>query len=181
MKIISNKDFITKNWSGGQTTELAIYPAKSTFANRDFLYRISIATINISSSDFTPLPDVDRTLLLLEGELKLIHENHHESFLMAFSQDSFKGDWNTHSIGIAKDFNLMTKKGCKGKITVIGNNINYTSNANQMLILAYEDQAQINNTKLEQGSLMILENEEVSNVLVETSSRIIIVEIHFDN
>lgn len=114
-KIIQPKDFKTTEWSGGTTTELFIYPEGSDFKSRDFEFRLSIATINIEVSDFNPLPDIDRTLLLLEGELELIHEGHHRTKLKPLEQDSFSGSWQIHCIGTGTDFNLMTK-GCKGSI-----------------------------------------------------------------
>ena len=181
MKILNVKDYTTTNWSGGQTTELHIFPQESTFAARDFLYRISIATIQVSSSDFTPLAEVERTLLLLEGELKLIHENHHESFLMPFSQDHFKGDWNTHSIGIAKDFNLMTKKGCNGTITVISNDIDFETEADHILAFAYQDSSTFNGVDLNEGELAIIDSIITEQIPIITTGKIIIVEIHLVN
>jgi environmental stress-induced protein Ves len=180
MKIHTSSDFKTTEWSGGKTTEMFIYPDDAKFSERNFLYRISVATINISSSDFTPLPGVNRTLLLLEGELKLIHENHHESFLMPFSQDSFKGEWQTHSVGIAKDFNLMTKDGCNGTVSVITNDFNLTSHANHTLLFAYDGNASINGKTLKEGELAIfMDHSEL--ISLTTEGKAIMVEIDFVN
>ena len=148
MKKLKPSSYNTNKWSGGETTELLIYPEESSFKARDFKYRLSIATIEVSSSDFTPLPETQRTLLLLEGELKLIHENHHESFLMPFSQDTFDGGWNTHSIGIAKDFNLMTKGLTKGIIHVINYDFQFDSIADQIICYNYDANVKIENEEI---------------------------------
>ncbi len=176
MKKLNPTHYKTTQWSGGKTTELYIFPEGSDFKSRDFQYRLSIATIQVSSSDFTPLPNINRTLLLLEGELKLIHENHHESFLMPFSQDSFLGDWNTHSIGIAKDFNLMTNNATKGAIQVISHNYSFKSNADHVICYNYEGKASINQHTFLPHELLIF-SKFGNQVEIETNGKVIVVEI----
>jgi environmental stress-induced protein Ves len=176
MKKINSQHYKTTKWSGGATTELLIYPKESNFKAQDFQYRLSIATIEVSSSDFTPLPNVNRTLLLLAGELKLIHENHHESFLMPFSQDSFMGDWNTHSIGIAKDFNLMTRGTTKGTIQVLSNDHSFTSDADHIICYNYDGEISINKEDLLVNETMIIQNLQ-KQLDVEVDGKLIVVEI----
>ena len=72
--IIKKSDWKVTNWSGGITSELFIYPQKSVFKNGDYNLRISIATVEVEKSTFTPLKDVNRTLLVLNGSLELNHE-----------------------------------------------------------------------------------------------------------
>ncbi len=180
MKSINSKQYKTTNWSGGQTTELFIFPNSCVFKNLDFQYRISIATIQVSSSDFTPLPDVSRTLLLLEGELKLIHENHHESFLMPFSQDSFQGGWKTHSIGIAKDFNLMTRQGCSGTIEVITNKVSMDYDCDHLLIYNFDGSCNINEASLLQNELMVFSEKLSDSISIDTDGHIVVVKIKFE-
>ncbi len=173
MKKLQFLYFKTTHWSGGTTTELFIFPEGSDFKKGDFLYRLSIATVQVSSSDFTPLKDVNRTLLLLEGELKLIHENHHESFLMPFSQDVFSGNWNTHCIGIGKDFNLMTKGNCKGKVSVFKNDYTLQSKADQILIYCYEGSCKINEDQINEQELFKVTNTQ--NIHLEDLEGVVIV------
>lgn len=42
--IRTKEDFIVTSWSGGETTQLAIYPEHASLSKRDFLWRISSAT-----------------------------------------------------------------------------------------------------------------------------------------
>ena len=67
-----------KIWSGGTTTELFIYPEGATYEDRNFKFRLSIATVESETSEFTPLAGVKRTLMLLHGELTLKHEGQYE-------------------------------------------------------------------------------------------------------
>ena len=99
VEIIKKSDTKIATWSGGTTSEIFIYPKESSFEQRDFNFRLSIATVEIEESEFTCLPDVNRTLMVLKGNLSLIHENQHTVQLKEFEQDSFKGDWNTKSKG----------------------------------------------------------------------------------
>lgn len=119
MKIYRQSDFKTSNWSGGKTTELFIYPKDSDYTKRNFSFRLSTATVEIEESDFTPLPGISRTLMVLDGKMKLTHQNEHECELNKGDVDQFDGAWNTSSTGTCVDFNLMTKDGTKGKLEAI--------------------------------------------------------------
>lgn len=116
MKIIHKKDQITTNWSGGETTELFIYPEETEYQKRNFKFRISTATVEIDESTFTPLAGVDRTLMVLDGKMKLIHQDHHFIELSPLNSDQFIGDWITRSEGKCTDLNLMCREGTKGEI-----------------------------------------------------------------
>jgi environmental stress-induced protein Ves len=119
VEIIKKSDTKIATWSGGTTSEIFIYPKESSLEQRDFNFRLSIATVEIEESDFTCLPNVNRTLMVLKGNLSLMHENQHTVQLKEFEQDSFKGDWNTKSKGKVTDFNLMTKGNYVGTLTHI--------------------------------------------------------------
>lgn len=114
--VLKKADFKITNWSGGDTTELYIYPEDSKYQNRDFLFRLSSATVNLEKSTFTKLDGVSRKLMLLSGEMELVHKDKYNKKLNPFEQDSFMGDWDTESYGKARDFNLMTRINCAGKL-----------------------------------------------------------------
>ena len=117
--IIKKSDWIITSWSGGTTSQLFIYPAESDFKNGNYQLRISIASVEVETSTFTPLKDVNRTLLVLEGNLSLSHKNQHSSVLKQYDQDSFSGNWQTSSIGKVLDFNVMTKGNTKSEVRMI--------------------------------------------------------------
>ena len=116
MKIIhlSAKDFRTSTWSGGTTTELYLYPENGSYASRDFLLRISSATVDLEESDFTPLEGVERYITPLRGSFTLSHPGDNTVVLGSLATPyRFWGHTPTHCVGKATDFNLMLK-GCTG-------------------------------------------------------------------
>lgn len=71
--IITNSAYKTSSWSGGKTTEIFIYPPNSSYQARDFQIRISSATVEVGESNFTKLPDYNRVLMILLGQLEINH------------------------------------------------------------------------------------------------------------
>jgi uncharacterized protein len=116
INLITKEQQKTSTWSGGTTTQIAIYPPESKYEDRDFLWRLSTAIVEVEESNFTKLAGFDRHLMVLEGQLELIHKEQHTAVLKQYEQDSFKGGWETISFGKARDFNLMLKEGAKGRL-----------------------------------------------------------------
>lgn len=113
------EDYSTSQWMGGNTTELAIYPKTSKYLDRNFIWRLSSATIDVEESDFSKLPDYNRVLMVLEGEVVLSYEGQRVARLKALEQDRFDGGWKTKSFGKITDYNLMVRKGSEGYLDVI--------------------------------------------------------------
>src|SRR4051812_46300605 len=107
----------TVNWAGGTSTELFIYPADGSFADRKFLFRISTATVEVEESTFTFFEGIIRHLMILKGQLELTHEGRYTKHLEHYDQDTFSGEWATFSKGKVTDFNLMLKEGATGSLT----------------------------------------------------------------
>lgn len=118
-KVIKKEQLKADKWSGGTTTQLAIYPEDSEYSKRNFMWRLSSAKVELEESNFTSLPGIDRIIMIIKGELKLEHEGHYRKRLMPFQQDTFKGDWKTRSYGKVTDFNLMTSKNCYGNVEAL--------------------------------------------------------------
>jgi uncharacterized protein len=106
-KIHRFQDALTTSWTGGKTTELFIHPNNSLFAERNFDFRISSATIDVENSDFTSLPAYNRLLAILEGKLEITHERKYVKVLEQFENDEFHGSWKTSSKGKVRDFNVI--------------------------------------------------------------------------
>ncbi|WP_028401438.1 HutD/Ves family protein [Ectobacillus panaciterrae] len=119
LKIIRKSEQITSLWSGGKTTQLAIYPEDGDYAKRDFKWRISTADVEVDESLFTHLPGIQRIIMILDGEMSLQHKGKHHVHLKPFEQDRFDGGWTTRSIGRVTDFNLMLAEGCEGDLSTI--------------------------------------------------------------
>ncbi|MDA7803782.1 HutD family protein [Crocinitomix sp.] len=109
-KIIRKPDIKTTQWAGGTTSELYIYPESALYAQRNFDFRLSTATVDVWESEFTPLPGISRTLMIMDGVMILKHEEQKELLLKKFDQSNFEGGWKTLSQGKCVDFNLMCSK-----------------------------------------------------------------------
>ena len=118
-KVYSEEQFNTSRWTGGTTTEFAIYPENSRYIDRNFIWRISSAKVETEESTFTRLPDYDRILMVLDGEVVLAHGQERSVSLKTFEQDSFSGDAGTKSFGKITDYNLMYSKGNFGRMELM--------------------------------------------------------------
>ncbi len=115
---LTNKDYKTSRWSGGTTTELFIWPAGASYADREFAFRISSAVVDLAESDFTPLPGVERWITPLSGGFTLLHPGKTPTVMDPLAQPyRFSGGEATHCVGKATDFNLMLK-GVAGEMAI---------------------------------------------------------------
>ena len=122
----------SNSWTGGKTTELAIYPEGAGYKNLDFLFRISTATIETESSTFSHLPGVSRVLMLLDGTLEIQHKDRYKKTLCKFDCDHFSGEWETSSLGKAIDFNIMTRG--KARAHAFGIHLEEKTNQEHMVV-----------------------------------------------
>lgn len=111
-KLLTRTDYLTTRWSGGTTTQLAISPEGADYGQRDFLWRLSSAQVELDRSQFTPLPDYLRLITPLEGKLELRVGEEPPVRLSPLEVLSFDGGSEVESLGRCTDFNLMVRKGC---------------------------------------------------------------------
>ena len=109
--ILKQEDYRTTEWSGGKTTQLAIWPEGAVYGDRNFGWRVSSATVETPESDFTPVPDYDRHLMMLKGDILIRHNGGEWKSLPEGTPYFFDGADHTESRGEAVDFNLMLRKG----------------------------------------------------------------------
>lgn len=153
-KVFKKENWKVSEWSGGTTSEIFIYPFSSNYKNRDFKGRISIATSNSGDKSlFTSLPDVDRFISKLDGEMKLSHYGRYDLTVEKYEIERFKGDWETYSYGKYKDFNLMLK-GIRGDLYFRDNKnkpackLHLENNSDVIWAFVLEGEIIINNIKL---------------------------------
>ncbi len=118
-RTVPRAELSTNRWSGGATTQLAIWPENALYADRSFVWRVSSATIEDEESDFTLLPGYVRILMVLDGALSLIHEHGQPVPLGRFGQARFYGGVHTLSRGRATDLNLMFRTGADGFVEAL--------------------------------------------------------------
>lgn len=119
IKIYKSEDFTPSKWTGGTTTQLAIFPQDADYLKRNFIWRLSTATCDLEETTFSKLPDYDRVLMVLKGDVVLAHQDVRVARLGELEQDRFDGGYHTKSFGKITDYNLMTAKGNKGYLDVI--------------------------------------------------------------
>lgn len=119
IKVYKQDDFHVSRWTGGITKELAIFPETAKYLVRNFIWRLSTATCELEETTFSKLPDFDRVLMVLEGNVVLAHQDVRAIRLGELEQDSFDGAYHTKSFGKITDYNLMVAKGNKGFLDVV--------------------------------------------------------------
>lgn len=119
IKIIRREDFKTKKWSGGETSQIYIYPEEIEYPDLNFLFRISSATIEIEKSDFSHLEGIYRYISTLQNTIELSHDDINYKKIDPFEIYEFKGDINTFCKGKTRDFNLMISKDLNAKVKSI--------------------------------------------------------------
>jgi len=185
---IKASDLETKSWSGGTTTQLAIYPKDAEYKQHTFLFRISTASVECEESTFTKLPGISRKLMILSGEINIEHKDRYSKVLKKFEQDKFSGDWNTKSYGKAIDFNLMTTGNVTGEIEAISlkqsKNLNLKSDFDCYGFYVYNGKSklQINSEiySLSKGDFITIHSEKSDcelKIMIESLCEVILTKI----
>ena len=177
----------TITWASGTSTELFIFPSSGDFQKRDFLFRLSTATVEAEESVFSDFSGITRTLMLLEGNLTLIHEGRYTKELMPFDQDTFDGGWDTKSKGKVKDFNLMCKAGASGTLKhfYLQKKENITLKLRNDFNFIYVEKGEfiIGNENVIAGGIVAIYSKQLDGIRIECvgDGNLIHVEIILDN
>lgn len=178
IKKLTSTDFKISNWSGGSTKELYIFPETAQYNQRNFNFRLSIATTEKEESTFTSLPNINRFLSILNGQLFIEHENKYSRTLLPFEIENFDGSWITKAKGKVTDFNLMLKN-CNGNLQFKEfSSINNFEIINKKFIVIYCILGSIivNDILINKNEILIIENEDI--FLASTHSKVFLAEIY---
>lgn len=119
MLLLSKNNALLSKWSGGTTAQLMIFPKSSEYKNRDFDYRISVATIDDETSTFTSLPAYHRYMIALSDKIHII-DNGENVILNKCELYEFEGYNNVQSFGKAVDLGIMCRRGiCHADIRIL--------------------------------------------------------------
>lgn len=189
MKIQKITEFNTSKWIGGTTTELFIYPQTSIYSKRNFLFRLSSATIDLERSEFTDLNGFQRFIAPLEGSLCLSHDEENYKLLAQNKIYAFDGGVKTVSKGKCRDFNLMIKNNYQAsiesislkannllKINAIHNQIVWLFSFNNLSEIKISVNSKLfENYKLEQMTFFVFtpenEDDSSSEIVVSTNKQ----------
>lgn len=177
MKItkISKDTLIPSIWDGGETFEYYIYPENALYANRDFLFRISAATITKVPSAFTKFNDYERFLVMLDNDLKIDVNGKQERYTI---NDVFKFDSASNITSYTKgnDFNLMVSKNVKAAHVFFLNDVVQLNQSFIFLFALNDTSIEVNKGKidLKKTDLLLIENNKQSDILLKTDHSILV-------
>lgn len=176
MKVqIINKDAVLASvWDGGETFEYFIFPKDSSYAQRNFLFRISVATINKAPSVFTQFNNYQRFLVMLEGNLHVNCNGKEKHFS---TNDLFKFQSNdfVESFSTGKDFNLMVANNTPANLN-LSTKINHLSSKFVFVFAKVDTTVFVNNNTyfLTNNDLLLIINEFNADINIETNNLAII-------
>ena len=177
MKItkISKDTLIPTIWDGRETFEYYIYPENALYVNRDFLFRISAATINKVPSTFTKFNNYQRFLVVLDNDLNININGKDESYT---PKDVFKFDSNSDIISYTKgnDFNLMVSKNLEQADVFLLNDALQLNKPFIFLFAINDTSVEVNNEiiNLKKTDLLLIENKDQSDVLLKIENSILV-------
>lgn len=195
---LGEADFKTSSWSGGTTTQIFIYPPQAEYAKRDFLLRISSATVDLEKSNFTVLPNIQRFISPLTGDLKISHNETYFTKLKPYEIYAFDGGAKTISEGKVRDFNVMVQEGIDAsvknfflnassalKFSIAKNEIGWLFSYNNFCTLDIETQKiqegavsaavrKVCTFNLEKMTLFVFYNDNAENISASENETIII-------
>lgn len=158
-------------WSGGLTYEYMIYPKTANYADRDFVFRISSATIEKEPSEFTKFKGYHRYLVMLDNCLD-VEVNKEKKMYEKYEIIEFNSDDEVTSYTRGIDFNWMvSEKVAHHRLKIT----NGDQNCNDKILFLFSlDRTTIKiNEKsydLDLYDLLVIENPEKENVMLHSSN-----------
>ena len=165
------KDTKPSIWSGGLTYEYMIYPKTANYADRDFGFRISSATIEEVPSEFTKFKGYHRYLVMLNNDLD-VEINKEKKSYKKYEIMEFNSDDDVISYTKGTDFNWMVSEKISDHKLEIANS-NQNCNAEIIILFSLEATVITINEKpyhLGTNDLLVIENHEKENVILHFSN-----------
>ncbi|MBS7233055.1 HutD family protein [Flavobacterium psychroterrae] len=171
IRLLPKKDSTCSIWSGGLTYEYIIYPKTANYADRDFIFRISSATIEKVPSEFTQFKGYHRYLVMLDNSLN-IEVNKEEKIYEKHEIMEFNSDDEVTSYTKGTDFNWMvSEKISHHELKISNSNQNY--NAEIIILFSLHITVIKINEKpyyLNPHDLLVIENLEKENIMLHFSN-----------
>lgn len=171
---ISKQHLSPSIWDGGKTYEYYIYPPEASYANKEFLFRISAASIEKEPSVFTRFENFQRFLVMLDNDLNIRRNDKVEHYSQ---QDVFVFDSNDEIISqsLGNDFNVMVSKSIAFSKVEILTEFSQSIADFIFVFAKVETEIQINTQKitLEKDDLLVIENVSQQEISVKSQQEII--------
>jgi environmental stress-induced protein Ves len=176
-RIITKDKVKKRSWSGGTVNQLFIYPENADFDNKDFIFQVSTATVDVEESLFTFFDNYDRIIMTTDNEFVLVHNDKEEIFLAKNEPHIFYGGDKTQGKGKVNDFNLIMKRGvCRGDVmslSMAAGSVVFPRKGNdkcaRTLEIVYCAHGRLtlrsgkNQEHLEQGDVLVIDHGEMNN------------------
>lgn len=167
IEVIRKETVAVSRWSGGETRAYAIYPKDAVYADRDFDFRISSATIEEVPSQFTNFEGYHRYLAMLDNHVQLTLNGKKQQYtkheLFAFQSTDLI---TSYTQGI--DFNLMLANHIVDEVVTVTNQPFQTNQPYIMLFALGSGEVGVNNQPLamESWDCILITNEAQQSVVV---------------
>lgn len=175
IRLIKKEEVVSSRWSGGETREYAIYPQGAQYADRDFGFRISSATIEAIPSVFTQFKGYRRYLAMLDGNLEIIYngENQHYKQHELFT---FPSTASITSFTQGTDFNLMLHEQLVDEVVEVRHQPFQTEQPFVLLFALEEAEVMVNTQsfQLQPWDCLLLNNENKMTVALEFYQQLIV-------
>ncbi|MEN2488489.1 HutD family protein [Flavobacterium sp. B11] len=171
IQLFSKKNTKPSIWSGGLTYEYMIYPKTANYADRDFAFRISSATIEQTPSEFTKFKGYHRYLVMLDNDLD-VEVNKEKKAHEKYEIMEFNSDDEVTSFTKGTDFNWMvSEKISRHKLEIANGNQN--CNAEIVILFSFNETVITIDEKpyhLEPYDVLVIENDEKKNIILHFST-----------
>lgn len=175
IELIKKETAITSLWSGGQTREYTLYPKTAVYANRDFAFRISSATIETLPSVFTKFEGYRRYLVMLDGDLHLnlngVDQRYKEQELFTFQSTDV-----ITSYSMGTDFNLMLHHAIVDEVVEVTNQSFQTNQPFICLFALQSSNVFVNDQvfDLQTGDCLWITNPTLQHIAIELEEKTIV-------
>ncbi|MFA7447794.1 MAG: HutD family protein [Weeksellaceae bacterium] len=158
-QIIQKRKLYPSLWDGGETFEYIIYPKDSNYSARDFLFRISSATIQKTPSHFTKFQQYKRYLVMLTNSLE-INRNGNLEYYTENEVFEFSSNDEIISYSLGEDFNLMVSEKIKNSSVEITDFLSHTNSDFLFIFAKEETEIHLNQIelKLQANDLVFIDN-----------------------
>lgn len=175
VRIIERLQVKPSIWSGGKTYEYCIYPPEGSYSDRQFVLRISSATIESVPSTFTKFEGFRRYLVMLDNTLQINHNKEDKEY----KQDSmfvFDSSDDITSFSQGTDFNLMLAHSIQDEVVEL-RVFPFMTKCNFVFVFALKAMdIRVNKEifKVEQGDCVVVENPNEVLLDIEMGNRSIV-------
>lgn len=178
--LISKQNININYWNGGETFEYFIYPEHTNYADKDFLFRISSATIQKVPSEFTRFSGFERFLVMLDNDL-LIERNKKQEMYKVLEIFKFNSNDRIESFSSGNDFNLIISEQLTNyKIQILQEE--QVSKVNFIILFAIENCEVILNNEfviMNAQDCLVIKNFENKKIFFNSSKPMIFIDIAF--